>query len=228
MSLTVYGELEQGSDEWLAARCGILTASVIGQLITPAKIQLSRSDTARALMETLLAERITGHVEPIIPSADMERGTLDEPYARDLYAEHTGHDVTEVGFMVRHDEDWRLGYSPDGLVGETGLLEIKSRKPKIHLRTILDDKVPAANMAQLQAGLYVTGRDWIDYVSYSGGWPLYIKRVHPDEQWFTAIEDAVAAYETFADLMTETCKTRTKGAPIAPRIDHYADMEVTF
>lgn len=228
MSLTVYNNLEQGSDEWLNARAGILTASMVGQLITPAKIQLSRSDTARAVMETLLAERITGQVDLIPPTVDMERGTLDEPYARDLYAEHTGQTVEEVGFMVRHDEDWRLGYSPDGLVGEGGLIEIKSRRPKIHLRTILDDRVPAQNMAQIQAGLYVTGREWCDYISYAGGWPLYVKRVHPDQQWREAIEDAVAAYETFADLMTETYKTRTRGAPIAPRVDHYADMEVTF
>ncbi|RCS81830.1 lambda exonuclease family protein [Brachybacterium alimentarium] len=227
MSLTVYKELEQGSEAWVQARAGILTASVVGQLITPAKVQLSKSDTSRAVMENLLAERISGHVDPIIPSADMERGTLDEPFARDLYAEHHA-PVDEVGFIVRTEGELQLGYSPDGLVGEDGLIEIKSRRPKKHLRTILDDRVPAENMAQLQAGLLVTGRAWIDYVSYAGGWPLYVQRVLPDEQWFDAITEAIHAYETFAGLMTETYTTRTEGAPIAPRIDHYADMEMTF
>lgn len=228
MTLTVYEELVQGSEAWIEARAGILTASVIGQLITPAKVQLSKSDTARGVMETLLAERITGHVDEFPMTADMERGVLDEPFARDLYAEHTGQAVDGIGFMVKDENGWRLGYSPDGMVGEDGLIEIKSRKPKIHLRTILDDKVPAANMAQLQAGLLVSGREWIDYVSYAGGWPLYVKRVYPDQQWREAIGEAVDAYETFADLMTETYKTRTEGAPIAPRIDHYAEQEMTF
>lgn len=227
MTLTVYKELEQGTDEWIQARAGILTASVVGQLITPAKVQLSKGDAARAVMENLLAERISGHVDPIIPSADMERGTLDEPFARDLYAEHHA-PVEELGFMVLEESGRRLGYSPDGLVGNDGLIEIKSRRPKKHLRTILDDRVPAENMAQLQAGLYVSGRAWIDYVSYAGGWPLYVQRVLPDEKWQTAILEALKAYETFADAMTETYTTRTLGAPIAPRIDHYAEMEMTF
>lgn len=224
MSLHVYENIEQGSSEWLAARAGIVTASVVGQLITPSTVKLAKSDTARSLMETLLAERLTGHVDYIPPSFDMERGILDEPFARDLYAEHHA-PVTEVGFMVREEGDRRLGYSPDGLVGEEGLVEIKSRKPKIQLRTILNDAVPAANVAQMQAGLYVTGRAWIDYVSYSGGWPLYVKRVYPDPVWHDAIREAVIAYETFASLMADQYETRTSGAPIAPRIDHFADME---
>lgn len=228
MSLAIYDDLEQGSDEWLQARAGILTASVIGQLITPAKVQLSKSDTARSVMENLLAERISGHVDEYPMSADMERGVLDEPYARDLYASVSPKPVTELGFMVLERDGKRLGYSPDALVGDDGLGEIKSRKPKIHLRTILDHKVPAENMAQLQTGLYVSGREWIDYISYAGGWPLYVIRVYPDQQWFNAIEQAVDAYETFADLMTDTYKTRTEGAPIAPRIDHYAEKEMTF
>lgn len=226
MSLHIYREIEQGSQEWVDSRAGILTASMIGQLITPGKIQLSKSDSARTVMETLLAERITGHVDEIPMSFDMERGVLDEPYARDLYAEHTGQDVDEVGFMVLEVSGQKLGYSPDGLVGDVGLIEIKSRRPKKHLRTILDDRVPPENMAQLQTGLCVSGRSWIDYCSYAGGWPLYVKRVYPDTQWFEAIRLALDAYETFADLMTETYKTRTEGAPIAPRIDHFPDIDI--
>lgn len=228
MTLTTYENLTQGSEEWIQARAGILTASVIGQLITPAKVQLSKSDTARSVMENLLAERLSGHVDEYPMSADMERGVLDEPYARDLYASVSPKPVAELGFMVLERDGRRLGYSPDALVGDNGLGEIKSRKPKIHLRTILDDRVPADNMAQLQTGLYVSGREWIDYISYAGGWPLHVIRVYPDQKWFNAIEQAVDAYETFADLMTETFKSRTEGAPIAPRIDHYAEKEMTF
>ena len=95
------------------------------------------------------------------------------------------------------DDTWpvKLGYSPDGLVGEDGLIEIKSRRQKKHLQTIINDAVPPENMAQLQCGLLVSGREWIDYVSFCGGMPLYVKRVTPDEQWQDAILTAVEAFE---------------------------------
>lgn len=223
MSLTTYTELEQGSDEWLAARCGLITASVVGQLITPKTVKPAANDTSRALIVTLAAERITGHVEPISMNADMERGTLDEPYARDKYTEHHA-PVTELGFMVRDDWGYRIGYSPDGLVGDDGLIEIKSRRQKKHLATILADEVPIENMAQCQAGLLVSGREWIDYVSYCGGMPLWTKRVLPDPKWKTAILEAVSAFEESAANIIADYEARTNGLPQTERIDHYAEM----
>lgn len=226
-ALQIFETLEQGSDEWLYHRCGIVTASVVGQLVTAKTIKPASNDYSRALTTNLVAERITGHVERIHESADMIRGTLDEPYARDLYSEHFA-PVTEVGFMIRNDFGWRLGYSPDGLVEDDGLIEIKSRRQKKHLATILADEVPAENMAQLQTGLLVSGRDWIDYVSYCGGMPLYVKRVYPDKRWAAAIIDAVNEFERTATTMTETYEARTKGLPLAERIDHYQDLEIKF
>lgn len=223
ISLQVFDELEQGTDEWLAARCGIITASVVGQLITPKTIKPATNDTSRALIAHLAAERITGYVEPTHSSADMERGTMDEPYAREIYSEHYA-PATEVGFMVRDDFGFRLGYSPDGLVGEDGLIEIKSRRQKIQLQTILDDTVPLENMAQIQCGLLVSGRDWLDYVSYCGGMPLYVKRVYPDINWFTAIKDAVTAFEDTAAQMLATYQAAVTGRPNTDRIDHFAEM----
>jgi hypothetical protein len=223
MSLQVFNELEQGTDEWLAARCGIVTASVVGQLITPKTIKPAVNDTSRGLVATLAAERITGHVEPIQANAAMERGTLDEPYAREIYSEHHA-PATEVGFMVRDDWGFKLGYSPDGLVGDDGLIEIKSRNQKIQLSTILADEVPLANMAQCQAGLLVSGREWIDYVSYSGGMPLYVKRVLPDLRWIEAIIAAVDAFEADAALMVANYQDSIAGLPATERINHYEDM----
>ena len=219
MSLAIYDDLEQGSDEWLHARAGILTASVVGQLITPAKVQLSKGDTARAAMETLLAERITGTVEPLFTTFDMQRGQDEEPFARDLYAEHTGQAVDEIGFMVATINGHRLGYSPDGLVGEDGLIEIKSRRHKKHLRTILTDTVPPENYAQLQAGLLVSGRSWIDYVSFSAGMPLYIKRVTAEDRWQEAITEALDTYETYAEQATGLYQHTTAGMPTCPVIE---------
>jgi hypothetical protein len=223
VSLEIFTELQQGSDEWLAARCGIVTASVVGQLITPKTIKPAANDTARGLAATLAAERITGFTEPFHETADMERGSLDEPYAREVYAEHYA-PVAELGFMVRDDWGFKIGYSPDGLIGSDGLIEIKSRKQRIQLQTILDDAVPLANMAQIQCGLLVSGRKWLDYVSYSGGMPLYVKRVLPDPKWFHAIFLAVEALEDSAAEMIARYEIATAESPATERIDHYEDM----
>ncbi|MBT1542448.1 YqaJ viral recombinase family protein [Curtobacterium flaccumfaciens pv. flaccumfaciens] len=223
---TVHTNIEQGSDEWLQLRCGMLTASTIGSLITPARVKVAENDTARTLIAHLAAERITGHVEPTYVSADMERGTFDEPYARDLYTEHYGAAI-EVGFMTNVFDGHTLGYSPDGLVGDDGLIEIKSRRQKKHLQTILADAVPLENMAQIQTGLLVSGRAWCDYISFCGGMPLYVKRVHPDPKWHETIRLALTAYETQAAEMIATFTIRTKGAPIPERVDHFADMELS-
>lgn len=212
VTLNVYADLEQGSEEWLAARCGLITASTIGKLITPT-LKVADNETSRGITYTLAAERITGVVDHVHPTWDMQRGTDDEPFARIAYAEHHA-PVHEVGFMVRELSDGvRLGYSPDGLVGDDGLIEIKSRKPKEQVRTILSDRVPSFNVAQLQAGLLVSGREWVDYVSYRDGMPLFVRRVYPDRAWFTAIEEAARTFETNVNtIVTNYTKASTRYA----------------
>lgn len=208
MTLTIHPELVQGSDEWLEQRCGMVTASVVGKLITPKTVQPADNPESRGLTNQLVAERITGWVDPMYVSDDMLRGIDDEPRARAKYAEHYA-PVKQVGFMT---EDWwgfEIGYSPDGLVGDDGLIEIKSRRAKAQLATILADEVPVECMAQLQCGLLVSGRQWIDYVSYSGGMPLYLKRVLPDQKWFDAIIAAVTGFERKATEMVERYRQLT-------------------
>lgn len=269
MTLHVY-DYEQGSDEWLAARRGILTASVVGQFVTtapapaddvacpeckagvgepcisrarkepspiktfhPARtaraldfdpiVTLNEGDTARALTHTLAAERITDWSDPVFVNSDMMRGTFEEPIARDYYAQHHA-PVVEAGFFVRDEGSWLLGYSPDGLVGDDGLIEIKSRRQKKHLQTILTDEVPPENMAQLQAGLLVTGRAWIDYVSFCGGMPLYVKRVHPDPRWFGAIERAARRFEADVAHIIATFHERTASMPPTERTNFDAEV----
>lgn len=222
MTLTVH-QVEQGSQDWLDLRCGMLTASTIGQLISPKTIKPANNDTSRALTTHLVAERITGYVEPTFVSADMERGNMDEPVARDLYSEHYAPAV-EAGFMTHEFNGHRIGYSPDGLVGDDGLIEIKSRRQKKHLQTILDDAVPLENMAQLQTGLLVTGREWIDYVSYCGGMHLYVKRVLPNARWSDAIKAALDQYETTAAAMLAAYPTAIAGAPMTERAPDIGDL----
>lgn len=216
--LREYPHIEQGTDEWRDLRAGIVTASTIGQLITPSTLKVASNETSRGLTLTLAAERITGRPEDSPMTSDMWRGIESEPRARDKYAE-TVAPVRELGFMTRTGEGWTLGYSPDGLVGTDGLIEIKSPRPKGHLRTILTNQVPSMYMAQLQAGLFVSGRDWIDYISYSGGMPMFVKRVAPDEDWFKAIKAAVTAFEKDATDMFTAYTEASKSMPATEYIN---------
>lgn len=217
--LTIHHTITQGTDEWHDQRRGIVTASAVGKLLTETTGKPARNDYSRALTLTLAAERITGWTEPTYVTADMQRGIDDEPIARALYAEHYA-DVYETGFMVEDQWGFDIGYSPDGLVGEEGLIEIKSRRAKTQLDTILKDEVPQENMAQLQCGLLVSGREWIDYVSYCAGMPLYVERVTPStDWWFPRILAAVEKFEAEVADIVATYRNNTKNLMPTERYD---------
>lgn len=217
MTLTEYPNIMQGTDEWHDQRRGIVTASAVGRLITPT-LKVADNETSRGLTKTLIAERITGWTEDTPMTPDMWRGVEHEPFARDYYGGVHGQAV-ETGFMRRDEDGWTLGYSPDGLVGNDGLIEIKCPRAKTHLSTILADQVPAAYMPQLQAGLLVSGRKWIDFVSFVGGMPLYVKRVLPDPAWFEAITAACVAFEDRAAQIVSDYEQRVADMPMTERID---------
>lgn len=223
-ALKVYTELEQGSDEWLEARRGIVTASVMGKLISPT-LKVANNETSRGLTRLLVAERITGFIVPTFQSDAMFRGVMDEPLARDLYSKHHAQ-ATEVGFMVREIHGHKLGYSPDGLVGDDGLIEVKSAEPKIHLARILSDGVPAEHMAQMQTGMLVSGRGWCDFVSYCGGMPMLVRRVEADPAWFDAITEALIEFEGSATEMVAAYEDLTRGIPTTERIDYFMEAGI--
>ena len=228
MSLEIFESLEQGSEAWRQARCGVLTASVIGKLITPGG-KVADNQTSRGLIREIVAERITGRPEDMPTTRDMERGTLDEPYARDIYAEHKDVEVEEVGFMVRDIDGHKLGYSPDGVIADDGLLEIKSRKPRLQIQYIMDGNIPHDHMAQMQAGMLVAGRDWCDYAAYSGGLHMPIRRVHKDSMWQQAIRDAVWGFEHAAADLIQEYDALVAHYPRTEYVDHYGDdIEITF
>jgi len=224
--LTMYAGMEQRSLEWYQARCGVVTASIVGSLLTPSGLKPANNDTSRGLMNTLIAERITGHVEPTYVSQDMLRGQLDEPLARALYADTHKVAVTELGFMVREFDNVRIGYSPDGLVGGDGLIEIKSRNPKEQISFILSGQIPHDHMAQMQTGMLVSGRSWCDYVSYAGGLPMVTKRVEADLEWRVSILDAVREFEARLIEAMAAYYVKTSGLPIPERIDYFGDVEI--
>ena len=228
MTLHEYPEVEQGSERWHDLRRGIVTASTVHLLLTSKTKKPASNDDSRGLTLSLVAERITNHTDPTYQNFDMMRGVLDEPVARDLYSKHFA-PVREYGFMVLErtvGDPLFLGWSPDGLVGDDGAIEVKSRKQKQQLATILADEVPEANMAQLQAALLVSGREWIDYVSFSGGMPLYVKRVYPDVDYQMAIVAAVDAFELTAAEMAAKYAEATLGLPLTERQNY--DMEMSL
>ena len=188
-----HNDLIQGSDEWLAQRCGLITASEMKLILTPT-LKVADNDKTRAHVYELLFQRLTKFVEPQYVSDAMLRGQEDEIYARAAYEEHYA-PVTEVGFITNDQWGFTIGYSPDGLVGDDGLIECKSRAGKYQVQTIAENEVPAEYMLQLQTGLLVTGRQWIDFISYSGGLPMFVKRVEPDPLIQGAIIAAATNFE---------------------------------
>lgn len=192
MTITHHANLEQGSTEWLAARCGLLTASEMKLIITPT-LKVANNDKTRAHVYELAAQRITQYVEPHYIGDEMLRGHEDEVRARLAYGEKFG-EVTECGFITSDKWGFTLGYSPDGLVGDAGLIECKSRRQRLQVQTFVDG-TPDEHSLQLQTGLLVTEREWIDYVSYSGGMPMAVIREHADELTQTAIIEAATSFE---------------------------------
>lgn len=199
MAIKIYESLEQGSDEWLAARCGLLTASEMKLIITPSNLKAANNDKSRAHLYELLAQRITGHVEPHYFNDDMLRGQEDEIDARDIYSDEYA-EVTQVGFVTNDKWGFTLGYSPDGLVDFGGAIEVKSRRQKYQIETILSSEVPDEYMIQLQTGILVAELDWIDFISYSAGLPMLTLRVLPNQEIQEAI---IAAATLFHEKLNE-------------------------
>jgi len=196
----LYRELSQGSEEWAQVRCGMLTASEMKLIVTPT-LKPANNDEERAHMFELLAQRISGYVEPAYQSDDMERGVAEEIEARRHYSRHFA-PVRQCGFIVNTRYGFPIGYSPDGLVGEDGLLEAKSRRQKFQVRTVVENgyrdagqTIPSEFRIQCQTGLLVSERAWLDFVSYSGGLPGIVIRVLPDRRLQMKILTAAIAFE---------------------------------
>jgi len=185
--LEIFEDLEQGSESWLQLRAGLVTASEFSQVLAK-----GAGKTRHTLLLKKAGERITGNPMDSYSNEDMKRGSEQEGGARELYVTHSGNKVTECGFM----KNGNAGYSPDGLIGEDGLVEIKSRLAHIQADSLLKDAVPSANIAQIQGGLWISQRKYLDYVSYCPGMPLFIKRVEPDLIYQENLKQALQTFET--------------------------------
>lgn len=185
----------QGTPEWFAARAGKVTASRVADLI--AKTKSGYSTSRQNYAAELLCERLTGICEPGFTSGPMQWGKDQEPHARRAYEARHEVEVYEVGF-VDHPEIRMSGASPDGYVGEAGLVEIKCPLTATHLDTLLGGSVPGKYLTQIQWQLACTGREWCDFVSFDPRLPeamqIYVERIPRDLSMILELETEVSAF----------------------------------
>ena len=174
--------MEQRTEEWFAARCGKVTASRVADII--AKTKTGYSASRENYLAQLVCERMTSKPAESYSNSAMQWGTDQEPFARAAYEAAKDVLVEEVGFAI-HPTIKDAGASPDGLVGEFGLVEIKCPNTATHIQTLLDQKVPEKYIVQMQWQMACTSRQWCDFASFDPrmeeGLQLFIKRVeyHP-------------------------------------------------
>jgi len=184
--------MEQGSSEWFAARCGKVTASRVADII--AKTKTGPSASRDNYLAQIVCERMTGKPAESYSNAAMAWGTEQEPYARAAYELAKDVLVQEVGFVV-HPLIEDAGASPDGLVGDFGLVEIKCPNTATHIQTLLDQKVPEKYNTQMQWQMASTMRQWCDFVSFdprmAEGLQIFIKRVEFDPIYVAQLEKEV-------------------------------------
>lgn len=191
-----FPDMIQGSDDWFEARRGILTASEMKHIITPAKLEYAKNDKEKGHLYELAAQRISGFVEASYIGDDMLRGQEDEVDAVQLYSTNYA-EVERIGFITNDKWGFTLGYSPDGLVGSVATVEAKSRKQRLQLETMLNG-VKDEHVIQLQTALLVSERPQLEYLTYCGGWPMMTIPVLPDLKVQEAI---IAAAKTFHERL---------------------------
>ncbi len=209
--LTIYRDIEQGTDAWAALRLGIPTASEFKSILAKGE-----GKTRKTYMMKLLGERFTGLPADNYTNGHMDRGKELEDEARGLYALTRDAELERVAFI----RNGPVGCSPDSLIGDNGGLEIKTRLPHLQIELLDMDRLPPANVAQVQGSLWVSGRAWWDYVSYAPRLPLFVKRVVRDEKYIADLSLEVDRFNV--DLDALTTKMIARGATLAEKPDAVA------
>ncbi len=188
-------DIVQGSDEWKAARLGKVTASRVADVI--AKTKTGYSASRANYMSDLIIERLTGSQADGYTSPAMQWGIDTEPQARAAYELMTNNTVTEVGF-IDHPEIKMTGASPDGLIGESVLIEIKCPNSATHIDTLLGASVPQKYFAQIQWQLECTNRTWCDFVSFDPRMPvnlqMFVKRIGRDDEYIAMLRAEISKF----------------------------------
>lgn len=175
----------QNSPEWMEARRGIPTASRFADVLAK-----GQGITRRKYLYTLAGEVLTGKCVESYNNSNMERGHEMEADAVNLYAFERDVDPVTVGFMRRG----RAGCSPDRLLGDFGMVEVKTKLPHLQLEVLERGEVPPEHIAQVQGQLWISGRNWCDFISYWPRLPLFVKRVERDDMYIDRLAASVAYF----------------------------------
>lgn len=190
-------ECEQRTDAWYEARCGSLGASAIADALAKLKDGKTPGATSTNLRAKLVVERLTGVQEDGYKSAAMQYGIDNEDAARIAYETRCGVFVQQVG-LVKHPTIEGSHASPDGLVGNDGLIEIKCPNSATHIETLRTGKVPTKYVYQMQWQMRCTGRAWCDFVSFDPRLPeklqLWVKRIDRDDALIAKLETGVIEF----------------------------------
>ena len=202
--------IEQRTDAWFEARIGKVTASRVADVI--AKTKTGYSATRDNYMAQLVCERLTGQKGETFTNAAMQHGTETEPLARLSYEVAQNVLVDEVGFVF-HPSIEMAGASPDGLVNDDGLIEIKCPNTATHIETLLSQTVPGKYNTQMQFQMACTGRKWCDFVSFDNRLPhelqLFVKRVPRDDAFIKQIEAEIVQFlAELDDKITKLMKVK--------------------
>ncbi len=186
----------QRTEAWYQARCGKVTASRIGDLM--AKTKSGYSSSRKNYMAELIIEKLTGNAnKESYCSSAMQWGIDNEDKAKEAYEFKTFNQIDEVGF-IDHPEIINSGASPDGLIDDKGLIEIKCPNSATHLDILIDEKIDKKYIYQMQFQMSCTGREWCDFVSFDPRMPekiqLLVKRVNRDNEIITEIENEIKLF----------------------------------
>lgn len=179
-------DFEQGTPEWLESRLGCPSGSGFDKLITATG---KPSTQAEGYINQLIAELLTGETTYVKKTEWMERGNELEPRARDYYELATGNTVVETGFC-KHDQ-LECGISPDGIIGDNGLIEIKCPSPSVHVAYLRAGVLPTKYKQQVQGQMWITERDWCDFLSYHPSMPALLVRVERDDDYIKLLQAEV-------------------------------------
>ena len=200
--MDIIRDLEQGTPEWFALRLGVITGSKFKDVMAK-----GQGKSRKSYMYQLAAEMITDEMAESFTNDAMQWGTDNEPAARAMYELESGNEVDEVCFVKRDDF---VGVSPDGLVGDSGLVEFKCPKTTTQIETFLSGKMPTSHKAQVQGQIWVCERDWCDFVSFDpridgdAGYVCY--RQERDDEYIKDLEEACYKFSEELQTMVKTLR----------------------
>lgn len=201
--IQIFPDMIQGSAEWRAARAGLPTASEFSSLLAKGE-----GKTRRSYLMRLAGEKITGEPAETFESAEMVRGRAMEAQAMAMYSFERDAECEKVGFI----RNGRAGASPDALVGSSGLLEIKTKKPSLLIECILRDEFPPEHKAQVQGQLWISERSWCDIAVFWPGMPLFVRRAYRDEAYIADLARAVSIFNAEVDMVVDKIRAYEKRA----------------